>query len=89
MSSSQKAFLIDYFCRNMIPQSRNNEPGSKNREEGKTEISMVYQNDNGYGQLVLDIICLLRSLDEIHEIKRRMIFLWSSLPRGWGWPLGL
>lgn len=45
--------------------------GVKTGKKEKLKIRVHYQNDHGYGQLVLDAIGLLRSLNEIHEIERR------------------
>lgn len=60
----------------MTLESRNNEKGSKNKEE-KAEIRMLKW-------LVLDTIGLLRSLNEIHEIERRRIFHGLLSPMGIG-----
>lgn len=70
LGSSNKGFFTGNLTGNMTPESRNNEQRSKNGEE-KLKIRMHYQNDHGYGQLVLDVIGLLRSLNEIHGIERR------------------
>ena len=51
----------------LIPEPRNNELGSKNRQEGRAEKRMHYQND--YGQPILYSIDLLKDCNETHEIN--------------------
>ena len=71
----------------MTPGSRNNEQGSKNKEEGKAGLGMHYQNDYGYGQSVLDSIDFLRNFNEIYEIKQERFFYGLPSPMGGGGPL--
>ena len=69
--------LKQLTCMYMIPEPRNNELGSKNRQEGRAEKRMHYRND--YGQPMLDSTGLLKDCNETHEINRRGI---SWMPCG-------